>query len=43
MEFVMLLLVGLFAYATFKIANEKDKDDVSEIKTDITILMSKEK
>ena len=27
MSFVILLLVGLFAIATFKIANEKDKDD----------------
>lgn len=27
MEFVILLLVVLFAFATFKIANEKDKDD----------------
>lgn len=27
MVFVILLLVGLFAVAAFKIANEKDKDD----------------
>ena len=27
MSFVILLLVGLFAVAAFKIANEKDKDD----------------
>ena len=27
MAFVILLLVGLFAIAAFKIANEKDKDD----------------
>ena len=26
MSFVILLLVGLFAVAAFKIANEKDKD-----------------
>ena len=27
MEFVILLLVGLFAVSAFKIANEKDKND----------------
>ena len=27
MEIVIVILVGLFAYATFKVANEKDKDE----------------
>ena len=27
MEIVIVILVGLFAYATFKIANEKDNDE----------------
>ena len=27
MEIVIFILVGLFAYATFKVANERDKDE----------------
>lgn len=27
MEIVIVILVGLFAYATFKVANERDKDE----------------
>ena len=27
MEIVITLIIGLFAYATFKIANEKGKDE----------------
>lgn len=27
MEIVIVILVGLFAYATFKIANERDKNE----------------
>ena len=27
MEIVITLIIGLFAYATFKIANEKDKNE----------------
>lgn len=27
MEIVITLIIGLFAYATFKVANEKDKNE----------------
>lgn len=27
MEIVIVILVGLLAYATFKVANERDKDE----------------
>lgn len=27
MEIVITLIIGLFAYATFKIANERDKNE----------------
>lgn len=27
MEIVITIIIGLFAYATFKVANEKDKNE----------------